>query len=190
MEDKIRQLCARAIAAGDDDLKDAISELQAALREHTQNLRKTLVKLYQYYPNKHSLLFAVIEKHRNHVMEAVERACVEQRHQPLGTMVDAVVQPFVDAKLERRDASVALCAVASESGGEAVLAKLSQKRPELRCRPCLRLRQGFASPKRISQSLCSSPPWQARHGRSWKLEPRRRWWRTSAPIWFFWASRT
>ena len=44
MEDKIRQLCARAIAAGDDDLKDAISELQAALREHTQHLRKTLIE--------------------------------------------------------------------------------------------------------------------------------------------------
>jgi hypothetical protein len=35
----------QAIAAGDDDLKDAISELQAALREHTQNLRKTLIEL-------------------------------------------------------------------------------------------------------------------------------------------------
>jgi hypothetical protein len=44
MEDKIRQLCARAIAAGDDDLKDAISELQAALRQHTQDLRKTLIE--------------------------------------------------------------------------------------------------------------------------------------------------
>jgi hypothetical protein len=44
MEDKIRQLCARAIAAGDDDLKDAISELQTALREHTQDLRKTLIE--------------------------------------------------------------------------------------------------------------------------------------------------
>ena|ERR1700680_1444503 len=77
-------------------------------------------------------------------------------------------------------------AVASESGGEAGW-QSSQKRPELRCRPCLRLRQGFASPKSISQSLCSSPLWQARHGRSWKLEPRRRWWRTSAPIWFFWG---
>ena len=44
MEDKIRQLCARAVAAGDDDFKDAISELQAALREHTQGLRKTLIE--------------------------------------------------------------------------------------------------------------------------------------------------
>jgi hypothetical protein len=44
MEDKIRQLCARAIAAGEDDLKDAISELQAALHEHTQHLRKQLIE--------------------------------------------------------------------------------------------------------------------------------------------------
>ena len=44
MEDKIRQLCARVVAAGDDDFKDAISELQAALREHTQDLRKTLIE--------------------------------------------------------------------------------------------------------------------------------------------------
>jgi hypothetical protein len=42
VEDKIRQLCARAVAAGDDDFKDAISELQAALREHTQDLRKNV----------------------------------------------------------------------------------------------------------------------------------------------------
>jgi hypothetical protein len=44
MEDKIRKLCARAIAAGDDDLKEAIAELRAALHEHTQGLRKTLIE--------------------------------------------------------------------------------------------------------------------------------------------------
>jgi hypothetical protein len=43
MEDKIRQRCAGAIAAGDDD-KDAISELQVTLRQHTQDLRKTLIE--------------------------------------------------------------------------------------------------------------------------------------------------
>jgi len=42
-------------------------------------------------------------------------------------MVDAVVQAFVDAKLERRDASVALYAVAPESGGVAVVARLAKK---------------------------------------------------------------
>jgi hypothetical protein len=102
----------------------------------------------------------------------------------LSAFVAAGSQAFVDAKLERRDASVALYAVSSESDGEAVVAKLTKK-PELRCRPCLGLRQGFASPKSISQSLCSSPLWLGQRARSWKLEPRRRWWRTSAHIWFF-----
>jgi hypothetical protein len=44
MDDKIQQLCARAVAAGNDDFKDAISELEAALREHTQDLRKTWIE--------------------------------------------------------------------------------------------------------------------------------------------------
>jgi len=110
--------------------------IQVLLREGADRLTTTRVAaragvsvgtLYQYYPNKHSLLLAVIERHLNHVMEAVERACMEQRHQPLSTMVDAVVQAFVDAKLERRDASVALYAVVSESGGEAVVARLAKK---------------------------------------------------------------
>jgi hypothetical protein len=43
MEDKIRELCARAVAAGENDFQQAILELQSALREHTQELRKTLL---------------------------------------------------------------------------------------------------------------------------------------------------
>jgi len=44
MEDKIRNLCARAVAAGDNDFQEAISELQSALHEHAQELRKTLIE--------------------------------------------------------------------------------------------------------------------------------------------------
>jgi hypothetical protein len=43
MEDKIRKLCARAVAAGENDFQQAITELRAALHEHAQELRKTLV---------------------------------------------------------------------------------------------------------------------------------------------------
>lgn len=110
--------------------------IQVLLREGADRLTTTRVAeragvsvgtLYQYYPNKHSLLFAVIERHLNHVMAAVERACVEHRHQPLGRMVDALVQAFVDAKLKRKDVSVALYGVSTESGTEAVVAKLTKK---------------------------------------------------------------
>lgn len=83
--------------------------------------------LYQYYPNKRSLLFAVLERHLGTVVSAVERACRENLHRPLKVMVAAVVRAFVDAKLARRDASVALYAVAPDLNGEALITKLTKR---------------------------------------------------------------
>jgi hypothetical protein len=40
MENRIRDLCAKVIAAPDADLEPAISELQSALREHASLLRQ------------------------------------------------------------------------------------------------------------------------------------------------------
>jgi len=39
LEDRIRDLCAQAVAAGSGDLNPVLSELKAALHEHTQRLR-------------------------------------------------------------------------------------------------------------------------------------------------------
>jgi len=52
--------------------------------------------LYQCYPNKQSLLFAVLERHLNLVIRAVEGACRENHHRPLETMVAAVVHAGAD----------------------------------------------------------------------------------------------
>ena len=40
LDDRIRELCARVVAAEGDDLPPAISDLKAALREHNNRLRK------------------------------------------------------------------------------------------------------------------------------------------------------
>jgi hypothetical protein len=40
LEDRIRDLCAKAIAARDNDANSAISDLKSALREHNARLRK------------------------------------------------------------------------------------------------------------------------------------------------------
>ena len=40
LEDRIRDLCAKTVSAPEDELGPIISELKAALREHTQRLRK------------------------------------------------------------------------------------------------------------------------------------------------------
>jgi hypothetical protein len=45
LEDRIRELCAKAIAApGGDELEPALSELKAALHEHTERLRQLAAK--------------------------------------------------------------------------------------------------------------------------------------------------
>src|SRR5881396_2276636 len=77
--------------------------------------------LYQYYPNKQSLLFAVLEGHIDRVSKAVENACERARGKPLAEMVKEVVEAFVDAKMERTDISTALYRIAAEVDGPAIV---------------------------------------------------------------------
>jgi AcrR family transcriptional regulator len=70
--------------------------------------------LYQYFPNKHALLYAVLEQHLTRVSLAVGAAALAVQGQPLASMVAAVVDAFVRAKTANVDEARALYAVASE----------------------------------------------------------------------------
>lgn len=83
--------------------------------------------LYQYYPNKQSLLFAVLEHHLNKVAERVEAACKSACHKPLAEMTKEMVEAFVDAKMERADISVALYRISADVGGPALIKRISQR---------------------------------------------------------------
>ena len=83
--------------------------------------------LYQYYPNKQSLLFAVLENHLNHVMVIVEAACESACRKPLAEMIREMVEAFVDAKMDRADISVALYQVAVDVGGPALIKRIKQR---------------------------------------------------------------
>ncbi|MFZ0885751.1 MAG: TetR/AcrR family transcriptional regulator [Candidatus Acidiferrales bacterium] len=83
--------------------------------------------LYQYYPNKQSLLFAVVENHLNRVTARVEAARESACHQPLAEMIKEMVEAFVEAKLERPDISVALYRVAGDLGGPALVKRAGQR---------------------------------------------------------------
>ncbi|MFZ2159049.1 MAG: TetR/AcrR family transcriptional regulator, partial [Bradyrhizobium sp.] len=80
-----------------------------------------------YYPNKQSLLFAVLEDHLDKVSAAVETACERARGMPLAEMVQEVVEAFVDAKMERTDISTALYRIAAEVGGPALVKRMGQR---------------------------------------------------------------
>lgn len=117
---------------------EAISEatIQVLLRHGAERLTTTRVAeragvsvgtLYQYYPNKQSLLFGVLEQHMNNVAARVEAACESARHKPLAEMIREMVEAFVDAKMERSDISVALYRVAADVGGPALIKRVSQR---------------------------------------------------------------
>jgi AcrR family transcriptional regulator len=117
---------------------EAISEatIQVLLSHGAERLTTTRVAeragvsvgtLYQYYPNKRSLLFAVLEHHLNKVAEKVEAACESARHKPLADMIKEMVEAFVDAKMERADISVALYRVSADVGGPALIKRIAQR---------------------------------------------------------------
>ncbi len=83
--------------------------------------------LYQYFPNKQALLFAVLERQLLRTVKAVEDACAANHFQPLEIMVDALVNRFIDAKLLDRDASVALYRIAAEAGGNLIVERTRKR---------------------------------------------------------------
>jgi AcrR family transcriptional regulator len=117
---------------------DAISEatIQILLKQGANRLTTTRVAeragvsvgtLYQYYPNKQSLLFAVLADHLDKVASAVEAACDRARHAPLANMISTVVEAYVDAKMARIDVSVALYQFAADVGGPALAKRVGQR---------------------------------------------------------------
>jgi AcrR family transcriptional regulator len=83
--------------------------------------------LYQYYPNKRSLLFAVFDDHMNKVSVAVEAACADACRRPMSEMTRRVVETFVDVKMQRADISIALYKVAPDVGGPALVKQTGQR---------------------------------------------------------------
>lgn len=80
--------------------------------------------LYQYFPNKSSLLQAVLRKHMEDVTRAIEIVCAEQRGVALEQMADVLVKAFLAAKLKHVEASKALYYVSDDVGGAEIVRQL------------------------------------------------------------------
>lgn len=117
---------------------EAISEatIQVLLSHGAEHLTTTRVAeragvsvgtLYQYYPNKQALLFAVLKDHLDKVSVVVEAVCERVRHKPLAEMMREVVERFVDVKMERADISMALYQVAADVGEPALVKRAKQR---------------------------------------------------------------
>ena len=106
---------------------DAIFEgtLQVLLRAGSARLNTTRVAeragvsvgtLYQYFPNKQSLLFAVLERYLDRLMNTLEAACESQKGGTAEDMIEAAVKAYMQVKADDPEASRALYFVVNELG--------------------------------------------------------------------------
>lgn len=83
--------------------------------------------LYQYFPNKESLLSAVLNRHLTQVVLAVELACEQARAKTTEIMAATLVQSLLAAKFKEPLASRALYAVTADTVSKELITKMTQR---------------------------------------------------------------
>ncbi|WP_410566229.1 TetR/AcrR family transcriptional regulator [Acinetobacter sp. H1(2024)] len=73
--------------------------------------------IYQYYPNRDSLLAAVLQRHLDRVAEKIEELCLKYEKTSIRTLISALVDEIILAKLSNPEESKALYAISGERGG-------------------------------------------------------------------------
>jgi AcrR family transcriptional regulator len=117
---------------------DAIFEatIQVLLAEGVGRLTTTRVAeragvsvgtLYQYFPHKSALLYAVLQRHLDAVVAAVEAASRRHHGRPVAAIAEGLVNAYLDAKTARIDVSQALYQVAAGLDTDNLIADISQR---------------------------------------------------------------
>ncbi len=83
--------------------------------------------LYQYFPNKKSLLQAVLKRHLEGVTQTVERVCREQKGNSLQQMGKALVTSFLEAKMKDVKTSAALYSVSADVDGARIVQQIAER---------------------------------------------------------------
>lgn len=73
--------------------------------------------LYQYFPNKVSLLQACLRRHMDQVVGAMHDACEERKGSSALAMADGLIEAYLSTKLHHMPSSAALYAVSSDIDG-------------------------------------------------------------------------
>ncbi|WP_036140707.1 TetR/AcrR family transcriptional regulator [Luteibacter sp. 9135] len=70
--------------------------------------------MYQYFPHKQALLYALLDLYLEEVVVALEDACLRHEGEPLHQIADGLAHAYLEAKLRHMPGSRALYAVAAE----------------------------------------------------------------------------
>jgi AcrR family transcriptional regulator len=117
---------------------DAIFEatIQVLIKEGTHRLTTTRVAeragvsvgtMYQYFPHKQALLYALNERYLDRLAERMEQICLAQHGAETKAMVEAVVTAYWQAKTERSDVTRALYSSAVELDNEALIEAFARR---------------------------------------------------------------
>lgn len=122
---------ARSTASVDAILEATIQVLLSVGKERLSTTRVasragvSVGTLYQYFPNKSALLQAALRRHLESVTAAVERVCREQKGNIPQQMATALIDAFLQAKMQDAKTSVALYSVSSDVDGAEILRRMS-----------------------------------------------------------------
>ncbi|MDO9570472.1 MAG: TetR/AcrR family transcriptional regulator [Hydrogenophaga sp.] len=77
--------------------------------------------LYQYFPHKEALVYAVNERYLENLAARIESTCRAQHGRPIGEMVEALIDTYWRAKTERADVTRALYRSVAELDNQALI---------------------------------------------------------------------
>jgi len=83
--------------------------------------------MYQYFPNKQALLYAVLSRHLDEVLAKVEGACRAAMGLPAAQMVAALVATYIEAKTSNTQVSIALYSVITELDVPELIGKIGTR---------------------------------------------------------------
>ncbi|MBM7326114.1 TetR/AcrR family transcriptional regulator [Agrobacterium sp. S2] len=104
--------------------------IQVLIAEGTQRLTTTRVAeragvsvgtMYQYFPHKQALLYALNARYLDLLAERVEKVCNDHHGLPTKTMVEALINAYWQAKTERSDVTRVLYSSAVELDNDALV---------------------------------------------------------------------
>lgn len=83
--------------------------------------------MYQYFPHKQALIYAVNERYLEILAEKIEHTCREARGRPAAAMAEALIDTYWTAKTERPDVTRALYRSVVEMDNEALIAEFAAR---------------------------------------------------------------
>lgn len=112
--------------------------------------------LYQYFPNKQALLFAVLERHLSLLWRAIERACEENPRPTRETLAETVVKAYLQAKMAQAEVSPSLYRISMELDARDLMDSATLRSARAIEAMLSNSDGGFANPGLLAQTLTAA----------------------------------